>query len=49
VLMTVSDHDVGDPKGALKRAAIHDLKLHAALVPATIKLKAARSRRLCLL
>jgi hypothetical protein len=48
VLMMVGDHDVGDPKGALKRAAIHDLELHA-LLHAMINLKAACSRRLCLL
>jgi len=49
VLMTVGDHDVGDPEGALKRAAVHDLELHAALLLAMVKLKAACSRRLCLL
>jgi len=47
--MTVGDHDVGDPKGALKRAAMHDLELHAALLRASNKLKAVCSRRLCLL
>lgn len=32
MLVTVGDHDVGDPEGALKRAALHDLELHAALL-----------------